>query len=99
MRHWTLNRSNEFPKNFLFSFAHLGDGKTLGLLTNVTDYHYHQFRQITPALNYTAHWAKIARSKMTPSTSLRMMTAHLSAAHELSDNRQISLTAMLQSEQ
>ena len=28
----------------IFSFAHLGDGKTLGLLTNVRDhshYHYH----------------------------------------------------------
>ena len=78
MRHWTLNRSNEFPKNFLFSFAHLGDGKTLGLLTNVTDYHYHQFRQITPALNYTAHWAKIAIHSlismyMCQGSSLRML--------------------------
>ena len=28
--------------NIIFSFAHLGDGKTLCLLTNVTDdYHYH----------------------------------------------------------
>ena len=25
----------------IFSFAHLGDGKTLGLLINVTDYHSH----------------------------------------------------------
>ena len=40
-----------YGKLVVFSFAHLGDGKTLGLLTNVTD-HYH-FRQITPALNYT----------------------------------------------
>ena len=39
---------------FVFSFAHLGDGKTLGLLTYVTDSsHSHQFRQITPALYYT----------------------------------------------
>ena len=29
---------------YIFSFAHIGDGKTLALLTNVTDYHYH-FRQ------------------------------------------------------
>ena len=28
-----------------FSFAHLGDGKTPALLTNVTDSHYHHLRQ------------------------------------------------------
>ena len=48
-KRWRLFSSN--PRNFcrenilvlwIFSFAHLGDGKTLGLLANVRDhYHYH----------------------------------------------------------
>ena len=30
----------------IFSFAHLGDGKTLGFLTNVTDDDDYHFRQV-----------------------------------------------------
>ena len=31
----------KYIHSVVFSFAHLGDDKTLALLTNVTDYHYY----------------------------------------------------------
>ena len=54
-QNWQFHTLFAFIRSMIlsfFSFAHLGDGKTLGLLTNVTD-HYH-FRQITPALHMSA---------------------------------------------
>ena len=58
--------------NFVFfSFAHLGDGKTLGLLTNVRDYHH--FRQTGVLGTRQVYWTGVLdRREPEPDLSLSL---------------------------